>query len=111
MTASPTPEIIVRGGDHEHVLGIAGDYDGVRLGYETLRLQDIFIAMLESRRFEVCEFSLANYIVLRASGQNWLTAIPVFPFRAFRHSTAITRRDSPLTNLAQLAGKRVGVED
>lgn len=112
MDSSEHPRIIIRGGDHEHVLGIAGDYaNGVRLGYETMRLQDIFVAMLESRRFEVCEFSLANYIVLRASGQDWLSAIPVFPFRAFRHSTAITRRDSALTDLTQLAGKRVGVED
>jgi 4,5-dihydroxyphthalate decarboxylase len=111
MPPSDVPEIIIRGGDHEHALGIAGDYDGVRLGYETMRLQDIFVAMLETRRFEVCEFSLANYIVLRATGQDWLSAIPVFPFRAFRHSTAITRRDSALTDLAQLAGKRVGVED
>ena len=111
MPKSEFPEVIIRGGDHEHVLGLAGEYNGVRLGYETLRLQDIFVAMLESRRFEVCEFSLANYIVLRAGGQHWLTALPVFPFRAFRHATAITRHDSPLTDLAQLAGKRVGVED
>ena len=111
MPTPETPDFIIRGGDHEHVLGLAGAYGGVRLGYETLRLQDIFVAMLEQRRFEVCEFSLANYIVLRASGQDWLTALPVFPYRAFRHSTAMTRRDSTLTNLAQLAGKRIGVED
>jgi 4,5-dihydroxyphthalate decarboxylase len=112
MNPTKTPEITIRGGDHEHVLGMAGDYaNGVRLGYETMRLQDIFVAMLETRRFEVCEFSLANYIVLRASGEDWLSAIPVFPFRAFRHSTAITRCESALTDLAQLAGKRVGVED
>jgi len=111
MNSTKFPEIIIRGGDHEHALGIAGDCDGVRLGYETMRLQDIFVAMLETRCFEVCEFSLANYIVLRATGQDWLSAIPVFPFRAFRHSTAVTRRDSALTDLAQLSGKRVGVED
>ncbi len=111
MPATQQPKIILRGGDHEHVLGIAGEYAGVHLGYETMRLQDIFVAMLETRCFEVCEFSLANYIVLRTSGQHWLTAIPVFPFRAFRHGGVITRRDSKLTDLAELAGKRVGVED
>jgi 4,5-dihydroxyphthalate decarboxylase len=112
MNSANNPEIIIRGGDHEHVVGIAGDHaNGVRLGYEAMRLQDIFVAMLEKRQFEICEFSLANYIVLRANGQHWLSAIPVFPFRAFRHSTALTCRDSALTDLAQLAGKRVGVED
>jgi 4,5-dihydroxyphthalate decarboxylase len=111
MTANHPPEITLHGGDHEHVLGIAADYNGVRLAYETKRLQDIFVAMLETRCYEVCEFSLANYIVLRASGQHWLSAIPVFPFRAFRHGGAITRRDSTLSGLVQLAGKRVGVDD
>src|SRR4051812_39499257 len=67
--------------------------------------------MLERREFEVCEFSLANYLVLRTRGEDWLTAIPVFPQRAFRHALPVTRRDSPLSGLAQLAGKRVGVED
>lgn len=104
--------IVIRGADHEHTLGIAGEYEnGIRLGYETMQLQDIFAEMMESRRFEVCEFSLANYIALRAAKQHWLSAIPIFPFRAFRHSLAVTRQDSALTNLQHLAGKRLGVED
>ena len=105
-------EFVIRGGDHEHTLGIAGTRaNGITLGYEVMRLQDIFVAMLESRPFEVCEFSLANYITLRAQGESWLTALPVFPFRAFRHSLAMTRRESALTRLEDLAGARVGVED
>lgn len=108
---SASSEIVIRGGDYEHTLGIAGVYGSVRLGYEPMRVQDVFVAMLESRAFEACEFSLANYITLRATGQHWLTAVPVFPYRAFRHSLAVTRRDSALTSLTQLAGKRVGVED
>ncbi len=105
-------EFIIRGGDHEHTLGLEGTCaGGIRLGYEPMRLQDIFVAMLETRAFEICEFSLANYLVLRATGQDWLTALPLFPFRAFRHSLAVTRRDSALTSLEELAGKRIGVED
>src|SRR4051812_29362941 len=76
-----------------------------------MRVQDIFSAMLETRRFEVCEFSLANYLTLRGTGQHWLTAVPVFPSRAFRHGLAVTRKESALTSLAQLGGLRVGVED
>lgn len=108
---SMTSPIVVCGGDYEYTLGITGMYAGVHLAYEPMRVQDIFVAMLESRRFEACEFSLANYLTLRASGQHWLTAVPVFLNRAFRHALAVTRRDSALTSLAQLAGKRVGVED
>ena len=109
MTLSP--EIVVHGGDYEHALGLAGVHAGVRLGYEAMRVQDIFTGMLETRRFEACEFSLANYITLRAAGQDWLAAVPVFPWRAFRHSLAVTRRESPLTSLRDLAGRRIGVED
>ena len=112
MSLTTSSEFVIRGGDHEHVIGIAGDYgNGIRLGYETMRLQDIFVEMLASRRFEICEFSLANYIMLRAQGQDWLTAVPIFPFRAFRHSLAVTRRNSTLTDLGGLAGARIGVED
>jgi 4,5-dihydroxyphthalate decarboxylase len=74
-------------------------------------VREIFIGMLEERRFEACEFSLANYITLRGRGERWLHAIPVFPYRAFRHGFAVTRRDSALTSLRDLEGMRVGVED
>jgi 4,5-dihydroxyphthalate decarboxylase len=108
----PEPnEIVIRGGDYEHVLAIAGRHDGVPFGYEVMRIHDIFARMHASRPFEVCEFSLANYLTLRATGQDWLTAIPVFPYRAFRHSLAITHRESGITSLGQLTGKRIGVED
>jgi 4,5-dihydroxyphthalate decarboxylase len=120
---SPTPnapdakrlasaEMIVRGGDYEHVLDFSGDYaGGIRLRYEPMSTREIFERMLAERSYEVCEFSLANYLTLRASGEDWLSALPIFPYRAFRHGFAVTRIDSPLTDLAQLAGKRVGVPD
>jgi 4,5-dihydroxyphthalate decarboxylase len=108
---STPPDVTVSGGDYEHTLGITGLYQHLRLRYEPMRVQDIFVPMLESRRFEACEFSLANYITLRGTGQHWLTAVPVFPNRAFRHGMAVTRKGSPLESLAQLAGKRIGVED
>lgn len=104
--------ITIYGGDYAHTLGIAGRHGaGVALDYRTARVQDIFAGMLEERRFEVCEFSLANYLTLRATGQHWLTAVPVFPYRAFRHGLAVTRRESALRQLGELAGTRIGVED
>ena len=105
-------EIVVCGGDYEHTSAIGGAYaGGLTLSYRPMRVQDIFISMLETRSFEACEFSLANYLTLRGTGQHWLTAVPVFPYRAFRHGLAITRRESALTSLTQLGGVRVGVED
>ena len=109
--SSSEPEFTICGGDYEHTLGIAGVHAGVRLGYEAPGMQGLFAEMLESRCYEICEFSLANYLTLRATGQDWLTAVPIFPYRAFRHSLAAVRLDSDLVSLSQLAGKRVGVED
>jgi 4,5-dihydroxyphthalate decarboxylase len=103
--------VTIHGGDYEHTLGIAGAWRDVDLGYQTMHVRDIFVGMLETRRFEACEFSLANYITLRARGEDWLTAVPVFPSRAFRHSLAMTRRESSITRLGDLAGRRIGVED
>jgi 4,5-dihydroxyphthalate decarboxylase len=107
-----TIKITIHGGDHEHVRDLTGHYGGeIALAYQPTSLQQLFPAMLATRCYEVCEFSLANYLMLRASGEHWLSALPVFPYRAFRHSLAVTRRDSALRDFAALAGKRVGVPD
>ena len=60
------PRIVIRGADYEHTLAVPGTYEGFQFGYETMRPQAIFVPMLESRCFEVCEFSLANYIMVVA---------------------------------------------
>jgi 4,5-dihydroxyphthalate decarboxylase len=105
-------EVLLYGGEHEHVGDLSTGTDGtLRLTYRMLGLQQIFASMIAERCFEACEFSLANYLILRSTGQDWLTAVPVFPYRAFRHALAVTRRDSALTDLAQLAGRRVALED
>jgi len=105
-------EVLLYGGEHGHVGDLSTSTDAaLRLTYRTLGLQQLFASMIAERCFEACEFSLANYLILRSTGQDWLTAVPVFPYRAYRHALVVTRRDSALTDLAQLAGKRVALED
>jgi 4,5-dihydroxyphthalate decarboxylase len=104
-------EIEVHGGDYDHVRGIGGEYQGIRLAYRAVPVRQVFVDMLATRRYPACEFSAANYLLLRATGQHWLSAIPVFPYRAFRHSLVVVRDDSTLASLSELAGKRVGVDD
>jgi 4,5-dihydroxyphthalate decarboxylase len=99
------------GGDYEHVLGLSGKWHGIDLEYVERPLLEIFEGMLNERRYECCEFSLANYIMLKDRGAEWLHAVPVFPYRAFRHSTLYVRRDSPMKGPEDLRGKRVGVPD
>ncbi|MCC6531432.1 MAG: hypothetical protein IT531_02690 [Burkholderiales bacterium] len=104
--------IVIHGGDYAHVRGLTGEHGGgIQIDYRALPVGQIFARMLATRCFEACEFSLANYLVLRASGQHWLSALPVFPYRAFRHGLVVVRKDSPLTAFEQLEGARVGVED
>jgi 4,5-dihydroxyphthalate decarboxylase len=101
----------IRGGAHPHVLEVPGQWNAFTLGYEVQNANDIFSAMLKSRPYPVCEFSLANFLTLRAQGEKWLTALPIFPNRAFRHGTLYVRRQSDLLEPSQLRGARVGVED
>ncbi len=103
--------IEVIGGDYEHTLALSGIRDGIDIRYTTALLRDVFVKMLNERCYEACEFSLSNYLMLRDRGADWLHAIPVFPYRAFRHSTLYVRNDSPLREPADLRGKRVGVPD
>ena len=103
--------IEVTGGDYEHTLGLAGIRDGIDIRYTTALLREVFVKMLNERCYEACEFSLSNYLMLKDRGADWLHAIPVFPYRAFRHSTLYVRKDSPLREPVDLRGKRVGVPD
>jgi 4,5-dihydroxyphthalate decarboxylase len=103
--------IEVYGGDYEHTLEISGPHHGVDIRYVTRPLLEIFEGMLRDRTYEACEFSLSNYMMLKSLGATWLHAVPIFPYRAFRHSTLYVRRDSPLKGPADLRGKIVGVPD
>ena len=103
--------IEVYGGDYEHVLDLSGTHSGVEIKYVIRPVLEIFEGMLAERRYECCEFSLANYIILKDRKADWLHAMPIFPYRAFRHSTLYVRADSPLKGPADLRGKRVGVPD
>ena len=101
----------IHGGDYEHVLELARTSEGIGLRYNAGAPNDIFATMLRDRAYDVCEFSLSNYIMLKDRGADWLDAIPVFPYRAFRHATLHVRNDSPLRQPTDLRGKRIGVLD
>jgi 4,5-dihydroxyphthalate decarboxylase len=103
--------IEVTGGDYEHTLALAGIWNDIDIRYTIAPLRDVFVKMLNERCYEACEFSLSNYLMLRDRGADWLQAIPVFPYRAFRHATLYVCNDSPLREPADLRGKRVGVPD
>ena len=104
--------MVVSGGDYEHVL----DFDNAQaaqgaLHYAVTGLGDLSRIVLGGQQFDVAEYSLANYIMLRDRGDDRLSAIPVFPSRAFRNVSVFVPLDSPLHEVRQLAGRSVGVSD
>ncbi|MGH7751654.1 MAG: ABC transporter substrate-binding protein [Gemmatimonadales bacterium] len=82
--------------------------DGVELNVLSLEPEEMFYRMARLRDFDVAEFSLSTYTVLRGRGEP-LIAIPVFPSFAFRHSAIFVREDAGIREPRDLVGKRVGV--
>jgi 4,5-dihydroxyphthalate decarboxylase len=104
-------KVVLYGGDYEHTLALAGSHEGLVIDYHHGSPSAIFAKMIAERAYEACEFSLANLLILRDQGADWLSAIPVFPNRAFRHHTLFVRRDSDIQSPADLRGRRIGLED
>lgn len=102
--------MIVLGEDYEHIQSLGSPACG-GIRYENRRLGELYRLILAHGEFEVSEFSLSNHAMFRDRGDQWLTAIPVFPSRAFRQSTIIVPHASPLRTFQQLIGKRVGIVD
>jgi 4,5-dihydroxyphthalate decarboxylase len=102
-----------------HLTLACGDYDRALAlktgavqpdGVEVLNLtpEETFYRMGRFREFDVSEFSLSTYTVLRGRGEP-LIAIPVFPSFMFRHGAIFVRDDAGIREPGDLRGKRVGV--
>jgi 4,5-dihydroxyphthalate decarboxylase len=105
-------------------LGIAvGDYDrirplvdgtvpldGVDPQFMLLDPEEIFFRAFRHVDFDVCELSLSSTSVKTAAGDCPYIGVPVFPSRAFRHTSIYVRTDR-IKSPADLRGKRVGVPE
>lgn len=60
--------------------------------------------------FDVCEMAFGAYLIAKASGAD-VTAIPVFPRRAFFHTQFVVHERAGVAKPADLHGKRVGVAE
>ena len=103
--------MLLFGGDYEHTLEVPSLCRGLDLDYRIVDRPELFAKVLHRQPFDACEFSLSNYIMMRDRGEDWLTAVPVFPARAFRHGTVLVRRDDPIERVTELAGRRVGIPE
>ena len=84
--------------------------DGVDPQYMLLDPEEIFFRAFRHADFDICELSLSSTSVKTASGDCPYIGVPVFPSRAFRHTSIYVRTDR-IKSPQDLRGKRVGVPE
>jgi 4,5-dihydroxyphthalate decarboxylase len=83
--------------------------DGFALEFEAVPvIINAFRRMVRGLEFDVCELALTTYVCARAHGKR-LTAIPVFPMRAFHHGAIVRNVASGIETPKDLEGRSVGV--
>jgi 4,5-dihydroxyphthalate decarboxylase len=65
---------------------------------------------LTAWEFDICEMAFGAYLIARAQGAD-VTAIPVFPRRAFFHTGFLCHANARISGPRDLAGKRIGVAE
>lgn len=85
--------------------------DGIDLNYLNLPVEETFFRMARYREFDLAEMSLSTYTVTLNRDDPPFIAIPVFPSRAFRHSSIYVSNRSTIENPGDLAGKRIGTPE
>ncbi|MGO4690563.1 ABC transporter substrate-binding protein [Glaciibacter sp. 2TAF33] len=80
-------------------------------GFESFDLETRAITpdVWTERDLDGGETSFSRYVRARATGDDSVTALPVFIMRGFRHRCIITAKNSPLETAADLRGKRIGL--
>ncbi len=100
--------------DYDHVRDLTSggvELEGIELTRLNFPVEEIFYRFTRFREWDVSEMSMGKYVALRSQDDPWLTAIPVFPSRVFRHSSIYVKRDGPVSTPQDLLGKRVGVPE
>jgi 4,5-dihydroxyphthalate decarboxylase len=99
-------------GDYDKTHGLADgsvEIEGVDLNYLAIEpAGEIFWRMLRHEEFDASELSLSNYMMGVARGDDRFVALPVFPYRVFRHSSIWINVESGIREPKDLAGKKIG---
>jgi 4,5-dihydroxyphthalate decarboxylase len=85
--------------------------DGVEPTFLKLDPEEIFFRAFRHADFDICELSLSSFSVKTAAGTCPYVGVPVFPSRAFRHTSIYIRTDRGIRTPADLKGKRIGVPE
>ncbi|WP_426959173.1 ABC transporter substrate-binding protein [Muricoccus radiodurans] len=85
--------------------------DGVDPVFSILDPEEIFFRAFRYADFDICELSMSSYTMKTAAGNSPYVAVPVFPSRAFRHTSIYIRTDRGIATPQDLKGRRVGVPE
>ncbi|UVK36956.1 nitrate ABC transporter substrate-binding protein [Mesorhizobium sp. AR10] len=88
---------------------LLGDVSSERLEVKVDRVATLLGDLSGDPVYDAAEMSFSRYASRRAAGDDTLVGVPNFIMRGFRHRCIITRAASPLEQLSQLAGKRIGL--
>lgn len=85
--------------------------DGVDPIFMLLEPEEIFFRAFRHADFDICELSMSSFTVKTAMGECPYVGVPVFPSRAFRHTSIYIRTDRGIERPEDLQGKRIGVPE
>jgi 4,5-dihydroxyphthalate decarboxylase len=107
-------ELSIAVGDYDRVRPLVEgnvQIDGVDPIFMALEPEEIFFRAFRGAQFDICELSLSSFTVQTAAGKNPYVGVPVFPSRAFRHTSICIRTDRGIRTPADLKGRRIGVPE
>nr|WP_321457285.1 nitrate ABC transporter substrate-binding protein [uncultured Cohaesibacter sp.] len=105
-----TLEIRLAARDWDYMTPLAlGEISSPRLEVKLERLQSLPDSLSDETPYNAFETSFSRHLSAVEAGNHKNTAVPQFLMRGFRHQCIITRKDSPLTTIDSLRGKRIGV--
>lgn len=83
---------------------------GIELIVSNLPFEQAAFRFGANLEFDVSEYSLANYCArISAPEPAPMVALPIFPSRAFRHSSIYINESSGIQSAGDLAGRRIGI--
>jgi 4,5-dihydroxyphthalate decarboxylase len=85
--------------------------DGVAPIFMLQEPEEIFFRAFRHADYDICELSMSSYSVKTAAGTSPYIGVPVFPSRAFRHTSIYVRNDRGIETPADLRGKKIGVPE
>ena len=101
-------------GDYDHIRDLTSgrvQAEGIDLLPSHLPVEEMFFRFTKHQEWDLCEMSFAKAISIVSRPDPWLALIPVFPSRAFRHSSIYVRSDRGIASAADLAGRKVGLPE